>query len=163
MLIFLKGVNEIFNKDGKKIVTRYYQLVEDMINTLNPPIIGHLDKIKMFNINESFFSEKDTWYHEIVERLLDILAEKKIVMEINTRGFYKKNVRKFYPSPWIMNEAKKRNVPVMINSDCHHPEEMIKSYKMAAELLLDCGYKKLTIMKAGEWNSFDFNRDGIKF
>lgn len=159
--LFRRGVEEIFNGDARKCIERYYDLVEEMILELKPDIVAHLDKIKMFNTDGAFFSEKDQWYKDRVISILDLLAEKNIVMEFNTRGFYKKTVRKFYPGPWIVCEAYSRGVPIMINSDCHNSEEMIKSFKLGSEILLDAGYKKLTVKKDGKWSKFSFNRDGI--
>lgn len=159
--LFDKGMHEIFHDDGMMATQRFYELTIQMIEEMNPDIIGHFDKIKMFNGGNKFFSERDERYRKMVLNVLDAIADKKKILELNTRGFYKKDVRQFYPSPWIIFEAKERGIPFMINSDCHHPDEMIKGYRIAAELMLDAGYKTLVILENGQWIEVPFNREGL--
>lgn len=159
--LFDKGLNEIFQNNGMHAAKRFYELTTQMIEEMDPDIIGHFDKIKMFNSGNKFFSERDENYRKMVLDVLDVIASKKKILELNTRGFYKKDVRQFYPSPWIIFEAKERNIPFMINSDCHHPDEMLKGYRIGAELLLDAGYKTLMVLSKGTWKEVPFNREGL--
>ena len=61
-----------------------------MVETECPDVVGHLDKIKMQNVNGKFFKEEEKWYQEAVIKTLKTIAEKGVIVEVNTRGVYKK-------------------------------------------------------------------------
>lgn len=94
--IYDKGLKEIFSGDPRKAVTSYYRQVQEMILTQKPDIVGHLDKIKMYNRGR-YFSEQESWYVKLVEDTLDIVAEVGCVLEVNTRGIYKKRSETLFP------------------------------------------------------------------
>ena len=51
---FKKGLEDIFKGDVRKAITRYYQLIRQMVREDCPDLIGHLDKIKMQNSRANF-------------------------------------------------------------------------------------------------------------
>lgn len=161
--LYDKGMHDIFSDNGEKAARRFYELTLQMIEEMKPDIVGHLDKIKMFNSANKYFTEQDSWYRSLVKDVLDVMGREQIIMEINTRGFYKKDVRQFYPSPWIFYEAKKRNVPVIISADSHHPDEMTYGYTVAVEILFDAGFKTMRVLKDNVWQDVEFNRMGLVY
>jgi histidinol-phosphatase (PHP family) len=73
------------------------------------------------------------------------------IVEVNTRGVYKRNEKEFYPSFWILTEMAKMKIPVMLNSDAHRPQELVLQFDMAVEKLKKAGYKSITYMSHGNW------------
>jgi histidinol-phosphatase (PHP family) len=47
----------------------------------------------------------------------------------------------FSPSPWILHEARQRDIPVMVNSDAHRPEHLDGMFPEAVQILRDAGYR----------------------
>ena len=95
-----------------------------MIDKDCPDIIGHMDKIKMHNTVKPYFNEEDEWYRKQVQETLDLIAEKGCIMEVSSRGLYKHDPPLLYPDAWVVKQAYLRKIPVMLNSDAHHPDEI---------------------------------------
>lgn len=157
---FKKGLNEIFGGDAKAAVTRYYELTREMLVEDCPEIVGHLDKIKMQNLREHFFSEDEKWYRDEVMQTLEAISKTDAIMEVNTRGLYKKRANETYPSKWVLEEAFKLGIPVQINSDGHTPDEILGEFGTAAEMLLNVGYDSCVILIDGEWSEVGLTKHG---
>lgn len=158
---FDKGIEEIFKGDVQKCVTRYYELTRQMLTEAKPDILGHLDKIKMHNKAKLHFAETETWYRDAVMETLELTAKSGAIMEVNTRGMYKKLSDEPYPSAWVLKEAKTLGIPVMINSDSHVPREITGEFEAAAQIVLNAGYKEVRIFKDHNWQDKPLTPNGI--
>jgi histidinol-phosphatase (PHP family) len=157
---FKKGLHEIFDGNVEAAVRRYFELTREMLVEDCPEIVGHLDKIKMQNLSEPFFKEDEKWYRDEVMQTLEAISRTDAIMEVNTRGLYKKRATDTYPSKWVLEEALKLEIPVQINSDGHTPDEILSGFETAAELLLNVGYNSCVILIDGEWSEVGLNEDG---
>lgn len=138
-----EGLKIVFNGHARKGVEVYYNQVLEMIATQKPDIIAHFDKIKMHNKNR-FFSEEEGWYKDIVWKILKYIASKTdCIIEVNTRGLYKKRCDTFFPGPEILEQIHHLNIPITLSSDAHNPEELDGYYPEALSLLKDIGFKEL--------------------
>lgn len=149
--IYDEGLNTLFDGDIKRAVTTYYSQVNEMIEKERFDIIGHFDKIKMHNRNR-FFHESEKWYADLLHETINLIAEKDLIVEVNTRGIYKKRSETTYPGPESLKILKEKNVRVMINSDAHQPHEIILAYEQAEELLESAGYKSTCHFISNEWH-----------
>lgn len=159
---FEDGFNEIFNRNSKDAIHRYYELTKEMIRNSAPNIIGHLDKIKIQNKYQTYFDENESWYQQEVQEVIKVIKEAGSIVEINTRGLYQKKLSAPYPSPWIIELLYKSGIPIMINSDAHHPADLCNSFSEAAHIVFSIGYKKLRILLEGKWQDVAFDQHGIK-
>ena len=148
--IYDNGLKEIFSGDARKAVTAYYRQVQEMIVTQKPDIVGHLDKIKMYN-RERFFSEEDSWYMKLVEETLDLAAAAGCVIEVNTRGIYKKRSETLFPGPEVLKKIRLRNIPVTITSDAHKPHELSLCFEETRKALMDLGFESTWLKTAESW------------
>jgi histidinol-phosphatase (PHP family) len=139
-----RGVAESFNGDIRKTVEEYYRLVREMISKAAPDVIGHLDVIKKNNRNARYFSEDASWYRSSVMATLDAVVPSPCILEINTGGVVRGTSGALYPSEWILAECLKREIPLMINSDAHWPEQLDGYYDEAVALLKSMGLRRLT-------------------
>ena len=160
--VFAKGLEDIFEGDIKKAIARYYELVRHMVEHDCPQIIGHLDKIKMQNSAGRYFEEEVTWYRRTVLQTLETISSSNAIVEVNTRGLYKK-AADLYPSEWILSKMLELEIPIMLNSDAHHPRELTLEFGSVAELLLTVGYRQLQVFFDGEFQPFEFDRNGLKY
>jgi histidinol-phosphatase (PHP family) len=159
---FLQGFEKIFHSNMKDTIVRYLELTREMILTACPTIIGHMDKIKIQNINGKFFSESDAWYQDEIKKTIDLIESSGAIVEVNTRGIYQKKSATTYPSPWILEILNEKNIPVTINSDAHHSSDIINEFPFAAAMLKKIGFKTISILHEGSWKAFSFDEHGIK-
>ncbi len=149
---FELGLNQIAKGDIKKAVKIYFDLNKRMLQENPPDILGHMDKIKMHNKNKALFSEEESWYKNEIIEVLEIAADKEIIVEINTRGHYKK-IKDYYPSQWVWKELKRLKNKIVINSDCHHPSEINKGFDFVAREIKHIGIKELMVWEAGSFKA----------
>lgn len=132
--IYDEGLQKFFDGDIHKAVKCFFDQTNAMIEHEDFDIIAHFDKIKMHN-RDRYFHEDEPWYRQLALETLDLIHQKGLVMEINTRGIYKKRYNGFYPSPWLMTEAHKMGVPMIISSDAHHYSELTLEFDSAEKAL----------------------------
>ena len=148
--VYDEGLQKFFDGDIRRAVCRFFEQSNEMIENEQFDIIAHFDKIKMHN-RDRYFHEDEPWYRKLALETLDLIREKGLVMEINTRGIYKKRYNGFYPSPWLMEEACKMSVPTIISADAHHFSEITLEFEAAEEALKKAGYRSVVNFKDGHW------------
>ena len=148
--VYDEGLQKFFDGDIRRAVRRFFEQSNEMIENEQFDIIAHFDKIKMHN-RDRYFHEDEPWYRNLALETLDLIREKDLIMEINTRGIYKKRYNGFYPSPWLMEEACKMGVPTIISADAHHFSEITLEFAAAEEALKRAGYRSVVNFKAGRW------------
>jgi histidinol-phosphatase (PHP family) len=134
----VKTMLEIFEENHQLAVQSYYRQFRDLIETQKPDIIGHLDKVIMNTA--AFFDENEPWYQEEITKTLECIAKNNAIIEINTRGLYKKKWETSFPSPPILLQANKMGIPIVISSDAHHTSELLGNYSQAIQIALQAGY-----------------------
>jgi histidinol-phosphatase (PHP family) len=159
---FLVGFRAIFKGNMRAAVQRYFELTRQMVTRSTPDIVGHLDKIKMQNKEQSTFDEPESWYRDTVRETLTTIRDAGCIVEVNTRGLYQKKTTTTYPSPWIIEEIGKMNIPVTLSSDAHHPDDLVNRFPEAAGILRQAGIKKIRILSGGKWRDAAFDEHGIK-
>lgn len=147
---FLECLDTLYDGDIRAVIQKYYSIIRQMIETDPPQVMGHLDKIKMHNAARPLFDESENWYVEEVEQTLQIIAASGIIVEINTRGNYKRDLE-LYPSPWIIKRMKELQIWICINSDSHRPEEITASFPLAFATAREAGYTHQRILLEGKW------------
>ncbi len=158
---FIEGYEHIFNKDIKAAITRYYELTRQMVEESQPNIVGHLDKIKIQNQFTPLFDEFEKWYQQEIHKTLDVIEKTESIIEVNTRGIYQKKSDTTYPSPWILHQIQKRQIPITLSSDAHHTKDMINLFPETAITLNQLGFKKICILLDGRWQQVAFDEHGI--
>ena len=148
--VYDEGLQKFFNGDIRRAVRRFFEQSNEMIENEQFDIIAHFDKIKMHN-RDRYFHEDESWYRKLVLETLDLIRQKGLIMEINTRGIYKKRYNGFYPSPWLMEEACKMGVPAVISADAHHFSEITLEFAAAEEALKRAGYRNVVNFVDGHW------------
>ena len=148
--IYDKGLKTIFNGNAQIAVTAYYRQVIEMIRREKPDIIGHLDKIKMYNRNR-YFREDDPWYVRLIDDVLEVIQAAGSVVEVNTRGLYKKRSDSLFPGPEILKKIKNRNIPVTISSDAHKPPELSLYFGETQKLLQEIGIRSVRKLTGSGW------------
>ncbi len=146
-----EGLQKVFSGDVKRAISAYYEQVNTMIISQQPDILGHFDKIKMHN-KERYFREDEPWYRDLVMDLLETISRAGVIVEVNTRGIYKKRCNDLYPGAWVLKEMKEMGIPITLSADAHHPSEIDSYYAEAVEILKGIGYKSVVCFNDRTWS-----------
>ena len=148
------GLKEVFHNDIRMGVKAYYQSICAMITTQKPDIVAHIDKIKMHNSGR-FFNEDEPWYIALVDEALDVIAQSDCIIEINSRGLYKKRCPDLFPSLAILKKLNRLKVPITFSSDAHAPGELNLGIDIAIATALEAGYKEAFCLSKGKWEAVE--------
>lgn len=146
-------INDVFGGDVKALAETYFDLLIEMINTHTPDIVGHLDLIKKNNRNGLYFSESEKWYRDKVEEVLHAISRHDVVVEVNTGGISRGYTRDTYPSEWILKIIREMDIPVVLNSDAHHPDWIDTYYPEAVRMLKNIGFTYQRVLLDGIWQN----------
>jgi histidinol-phosphatase (PHP family) len=72
-------------------------------------------------------------------------------VEVNTGGLARGRTSTVYPSPWVLRLLREADIPIMLNSDAHIPENIDAYLDVARGLIKEAGYTKLRVLLGGGW------------
>ena len=144
------GLNACFEGDIKKGVSQYYKQIQEMVTSQKPDVIAHMDKVIMNNKGR-FFSEEDTWYQEILEETLQVIAKAGTIVEVNTRGIYRGKYHSFFPNKAIIERCIELNIPLTVSVDAHHPDELTCEFESAIKTIQQAGGMHVSVFTTDGW------------
>lgn len=160
-MVFLRGLDALFHGDIQQAVERYYALIRQMVVEDPPDIVGHLDKIKIHSEGGQLFSEQACWYQETVQQTLDLIAKHSLMVEVNTRGLYKRKTAEPYPSTWVLERMRAMNIPIVLNSDAHHSREVMACFPETITCLQRLGFKEVQQLHRGVWQAVSLEAQSL--
>ena len=122
--------------DTDTVYGRYFDQLEKVLDYPFFDMLCHFDLVKKFNRKPT--GAFDTRWHTVLQKVKD----KGITLEINTSGF-EHPVKEPYPSPDILKQCRRLDIPVTVGSDSHAPKHIGRHYGRAKAMLVDAGYKTL--------------------
>ena len=121
-----EGLMKHFGGDIRRGVRAYFHNENAMLEHNRPTIVGHPDKIVMHN-RDRYFHEDEPWYRDLALETIHLIKELDLICEINTRGIYKGRHADYYPGKWIIQEMKVLRIPVIVSTDAHAPEDLLRT------------------------------------
>jgi histidinol-phosphatase (PHP family) len=82
---------------------------------------------------------------------LEAAARAGVVLEINTGGLSRGKTDSFYPSAWILKEARRLGIPITINADAHTAAGIDAMFSEAADAARAAGYREKRVLLGGRW------------
>ena len=146
---FEKGVNNLFDGKIRLITESFFEASMQMVEAGGFDIVGHIDKIYMNGSRHPDFDLYACWYQKPYMELLDLIAEKGLIVEVNTKNKMRKE--QTFPHIESYKELKKRNIPIMVNSDCHFPDLVNEGREATLALLKNAGYNATCELVNGKW------------
>ncbi|KKB54152.1 histidinol-phosphatase [Parabacteroides gordonii] len=143
------SVDRYFEGKISKLVTRYFDSTLKMIEAGGIDIVGHMDKIYMNGHKCEGFSFDADWYQKPFNAVLDLIAQKELMVEVNTKNLIKK--QQIFPRKEYLGLLKNMNIPVMVNSDCHYPDLVNDGRSEAFEILKEIGFRTTRELIKGNW------------
>lgn len=135
------GLNRIFHQDIRSAVKAFFHQNNAMIESQKPTIVGHFDKIVMHNKNR-YFTYDEPWFRNLVYETAELIHEKGLIAEINTRGIYKGRHTDFYPAKDTLKFMRDKHIPVLVGTDAHEPANLDR-FEGVFEFLKEIGYKDI--------------------
>jgi histidinol-phosphatase (PHP family) len=145
------GLARVYKGDIRALIERYYALVAEMAAGTRPDIIGHFDVVKKNNRTGDLFEEEEPWYRVAALEALAAVARSGSILEINTGGIVRNTSGMLYPSEWILKEAHRMRIPVMVNADAHRPQDIDGYFDQATALLLGLGFTTQRQLTSTGW------------
>ncbi len=136
-----EGLMKHFGGDIRRGVRAYFHNENAMLERNRPTIVGHPDKIVMHN-RDRYFHEDEPWYRDLALETIHLIKELDLICEINTRGIYKGRHADYYPGKWLIEEMKQLRIPVIVSTDAHAPEDLLRT-EGAYEYLREIGYPEV--------------------
>ncbi|MBO4955489.1 MAG: histidinol-phosphatase [Muribaculaceae bacterium] len=130
---FSRNMEQHFRNDIRYVVDKFYDQSMALIEAGGFDILGHFDKI---GHNASLYRtgiENEPWYAARVAKLIDLITDAGVVVEINTKAY--NDHGRFFPSRRYWPELKRRGVRMVVNSDAHYPHLIDASRTTALTLL----------------------------
>lgn len=115
------------------LAVRYYQIVAQMVQALQPEVVAHLDLIRLHG--HRFGSLQTPAIRRAVEEALEAVRETGGILEINTAG-YRKGLGEPYPAAWVVQLANRMGIGFCFGDDSHHVEHVGYGIERAREYLL---------------------------
>ena len=147
--LFIEFMKIHFNNNIKVVVKSYYDKIMTMISLVGIDFIGHPDKISM---NASAFQSNicsENWYKNIINDYFHFIAEKNMMVEVNTKAYSSKNL--FFPNKENFKLIKQLAIPVIVNSDSHFLEKINDGRSEALILLKQNGINTVMELDNGIW------------
>jgi len=129
---------ESFGLGIDNVFLKYYETMDELVNTGFFEIIAHFDLLK----KNGLIPEKNEMIYQKILSILDHIKEKDIIIEINTSGL-RKAIKESFPSDNIIREVIKRNIPMILCSDAHNPNDVAHSFNETIVKLKKLGLTEL--------------------
>lgn len=136
-----EGLMRHFGGDIRRGVRAYFHNENAMLERNRPTVVGHPDKIVMHN-RDRYFTEDEPWYRSLALETIHLIKELGLICEINTRGIYKGRHADYYPGKWLIEEMKALRIPVIVSTDAHAPDDLLRT-EGAYEYLAAIGYPEV--------------------
>lgn len=118
--------------ESKIYYRRHFENILNAIESRLFAFIGHLDFIRWNNVVGEFDFRDERM------AIIEALERTHTPFELNTKG--KNSIGDFYPARWMLEELKRRDVPVLISDDAHSTTKLGQNYQEAEALLKELNY-----------------------
>lgn len=147
---FAAGLAGGWGGDVRRAFEEYFALQRAMVGTPGVAIVGHMDKMKMWNFEDRYFRETDDWYVAAVEETLRAFKAGGLIVELNTSGL-RKAIAAPFPSPWMLARCRDLGIPITVTTDAHTPAEVAAGFAEASDILGDVGITRVMARDGDRW------------
>lgn len=134
------------------MIRTYWRRIRQMADSRLFDIAGHLDLYKKFGYLPTVDVSQD------ISSALDAIAAADMAVELNTAGWYKEDICEAYPSQAIIQGCYDRGIPMLVTSDAHKPEDLVRGYDRGIRWLLDAGYTQQAVFARRQRRMVDLPR-----
>jgi histidinol-phosphatase (PHP family) len=118
---------------------RYFAAVTDLVETLAPEIVGHLDLVRKFDGPNANFSPH---VEPHIERTLEAVRAHECVLDVNC-GAHRRGLSPVYPLPSILERACQMGIGVTLGDDGHGAHDVGVGLDACLRAIQNAGYREL--------------------
>ena len=123
-----------------EVYHRYYELLGWSARSGLFDIVAHSDLVKKFG------HRPQGDLRDVIERTASVFQETGMTIEINTSGL-RKPVREMYPAYPLVEVFARYDLPLIISSDAHRPDEVGQDFDRAIECARKAGYRETVVFE----------------
>ena len=123
-------------KNVYRVYEEYFSNLRSMIASGLFDVAAHIDLIKKFGYKPE--ENLKNLYEEVAKSL----KQYGMCIEVNTSGLYKP-VKEMYPCEEFLKICFDSDIPVVLGSDAHRPDDVARDFDRALSILKKIGYKKI--------------------
>jgi histidinol-phosphatase (PHP family) len=123
-------------RDVYEVYEEYFSTLRKMMASGLFDVVAHIDLVKKFGYRP------DRSLAEIYNEVARSIVRYDLCIEINTSGL-RKPVKEIYPAEELLKICFDANVPIVLGSDAHRPDEVAMDFDRALALVKKIGYKKI--------------------
>jgi len=121
----------------------YYERVAEMVEALNPEVVGHLDLIRKNGVH---YGAVDTpAIRRAAEGALEVIRDRDAIIDLNTAAI-RKGLGAPYPEPWLLERVKAMGLGVCFGDDSHGPGQVGEGVETSRRYLLEHGIAQITAL-----------------
>ncbi len=147
---FQRGV-AAWGGDALAYAEDYYKNFCEYILRRKPDIIGHFDLLTKFDDLLSGGLGILPQYRQTAIKYAKIAAKADCVFEVNTGAIARGYRKSPYPSAEILHTLNKEGARIMLNSDCHHADNLSCHFDEARAVIKDAGFTRIWHIIGGEF------------
>ncbi len=127
------------------LAVRYYETVAQMVETLRPDVVGHLDLIKknLRAVGATPEALETPRIHAAAERAVETVYAHNGILDLNTAG-WRKGLGEPYPAPHWVEQAQRMGIPFCFGDDSHRASDVGKGLPEARDYLRRLGVMTIT-------------------
>jgi len=133
---YLRAVDALGGYDN--LYERYFDLQYELIDALNPAVVGHFDLIRLYDEHYRARLEKPGIALKI-DRNLALVAERGLILDFNLAAL-SKGMDEPYISAGILEKAKELGIAVVPGDDSHSVDSVGRHMEKGIELLKGMGF-----------------------
>lgn len=142
---YLKAVESCGGLEA--FAVRYYEILADMVQTLKPDVVGHLDLIRR-NLEPAGFHLADLEtprIHAAADAALEAVRAADAVLDLNTAG-WRKGLATPYPAPRLVRCAHKMGIGFCFGDDSHRIGDVGAGMDDARIYLMENGVNSVRVL-----------------
>jgi len=128
----------------ERLAARYYECVREVVEALQPEVVGHLDLIRR-NAPPGYSFDTPP-VRAAATGALEAIREHGAIVDVNLAG-YRKGLGGPYPAPWLVRLGREMGVGFCFGDDSHSVHDVGAHYDQARAYLLDLGVTAITVLR----------------
>ncbi len=137
-----------YNGNIEEVYRAYFLAVQEMVNTMDIDIVGHLGSInRMQKAHTDFIApdgfnniEGESDLSKIIRDTLEMIKAKNICLDVNAGSLRNPLCEEVHPHAQILKYARKIDIPVTLGTDSHQPSDVGSGLNILLETLARTGY-----------------------
>lgn len=135
---FIEKLKRSYRNDIRYVVERYFDQLFAMLERGGFEILSHPDKIIANAMAADPKIENESWYEALIDDVVSHAKTAGVIIEINTKSLEDRG--RFFPAERWWNKFISARLPILVNSDAHHPNLINANRPEALKIL-----KKLSL------------------